>query len=88
MKNMEPTEAVEKEKGTGRQARNQPPKYVELKDDPMYPKLIEKIARTAGTILGEDKLNAFIFSQSTKSLNSSFFIKCLLKIFHKNLLRA
>jgi hypothetical protein len=67
MKNMEPAEATEKEKGTGRQARNQPPKYVELKDDPMYPKLIEKIARTAGTILGEDKLNAFIYSQSTKS---------------------
>jgi hypothetical protein len=66
MKNMEPAEA-EKEKGPGRNARNQPPQYVELKDDPMYPKLIEKIAKTAGTILGEDKLNAFIYSQSTKS---------------------
>lgn len=40
---------------------------MELKDEPMYPKLIEKIARTAGTILGEEKLNAFIYSQSTKS---------------------
>jgi len=65
MKNMEPAEP-EKEKGTGR-ARKQPPQYVELKDDPMYPKLVEKIAKTAGTILGEDKLNAFIYSQSTKS---------------------
>jgi hypothetical protein len=66
MKNMEPAEP-EKEKGTGRPARKQPPQYVELKDDPMYPKLVEKIAKTAGTILGEDKLNAFIYSQSTKS---------------------
>jgi len=64
MKNMEPAEAAAKEKGTGRQARNQPIQYVELKDDPMYPKLIEKIAKTAGTILGEEKLNAFIYSQS------------------------
>ena len=65
MKNMEPAEA-EKEK-SGRPGKKQPPQHVELKDDPMYPKLVEKIAKTAGKILGEDKLNAFIYSQAGKS---------------------
>jgi hypothetical protein len=65
MKNMEPAEP---EKGkSGRPGKKQAPQYVELKDDPMYPKLVEKIAKTAGTILGEDKLNAFIYSQAGKS---------------------
>lgn len=38
---------------------------IELKTMPLYPRLIERIARLSGLILGESKLKAFIASQST-----------------------